>query len=71
MVVTDETGKEPVVILPFDVYESLMGSDNKPQPEVKPVPTAPPRIDTVMKDEISLEERFYVETPEGQENRSL
>ena len=59
MVVTDGTGKEPVVVLPFEVYEALMeGGEVK-----KPVNTPAPDV------EISLEERFYVEPLEDQENR--
>ena len=59
MVVTDDTGKEPVVVLPFEVYEALMeGGEVK-----KPVKAPEPEV------EISLEERFYVEPLEDQENR--
>jgi hypothetical protein len=74
LVVTDEAGKQPLVVLPFDMYEALMEGDGHASrdtrhatPTKEPVPV--PRMEQLAKEEISLEERFYVETPEDQENR--
>jgi len=75
LVVTDETGKEPVVVLPLEVYEALMEGESKPTPIREPLPTPvsspipSPREEQSPKVEISLEERFYVEALEDQENR--
>ena len=56
MIVTDQAGKSPLVVLPFEVYEALMGEGaTKSEPKLSP--------------EISLEERFYIEPLEDQENR--
>ena len=58
MVVTDEAGKSPVVVLPLEVYEALTDgvSSTAPKKEV-PVLTREP----LRESEISLEERFYIE----------
>jgi hypothetical protein len=75
LVVTDEAGKEPVVVLPLEVYEALVeGGESRPapaSPTMTPIqtPESSPRMQPVTKDEISLEERFYVEALEDQENR--
>ena len=60
LVVTDAAGKEPVVVLPFEVYEALVDGGEKVEKK-RETPAAIP--------EISLEERFYVQNPEDQENR--
>ena len=66
LVVTDEGGKEPLVVLPFDMYEALMeGGESKPEIKAMKKENLAPSPDT----EISLEERFYIETLEDQENR--
>ncbi len=86
VIVTDVAGREPMVILPLEQFESLADGVDKPmsQPEARVIPfsaplaesEAPPRKDQAAihiekiaepsedDEEISLEERFYLEPVE-------
>ena len=65
LVVTDEAGKSPVVVLPLEVYEALIEGGGSAPEIFKPtgIPNSSPK-----NIEISMEERFYIEPLEDQEN---
>ncbi len=68
IVVTDPNGKDPMVVLPLEAYETLLeGAPKKREPIVVPVrdesSLAPLKvqIEPEFLAELSAEERFYVE----------
>lgn len=84
LVVTDPNGKEPMVVLPMEVYEALVegGSVATPGPAKRPVnepvvvpvrdasPVSPAKKanEPEILAELSIEERFYIEPLEDGKN---
>lgn len=84
LIVTDSNGKEPMVVLPLEVYEALVeGSQVSPpvqarrpvgEPVVVPVrdasvpPPVKPPSEPEILAELSMEERFYIEPLDDTKN---
>lgn len=64
LVVTDGQGRDPVIVLPLDVYEALIETSGNPSVRTQPVSyeQEPPEADLLA--ELSTEERFYIDATE-------
>jgi hypothetical protein len=59
IVVTDPNGKDPMVVLPLEVYEALVdGAPKRREPILTPLKV---QSEPEFLAELSAEERFYVE----------
>ncbi len=68
LIVTNTDGRDPMVILPLDQFEALAQAQEAPSIAEKMAETASPEVRSyeemmpaLKNDEISLEERFYLE----------
>ncbi len=68
LIVTDADGRDPMVILPLEQFEALAHAQEAPSLHEKKAEAASPEprvleemMPTLKNDEISLEERFYLE----------
>lgn len=69
LVVTDEAGKSPVVVLPLEVYEAMFEGASEPEPVIQPIKHQAPVSEPPKTIEITMEERFSIEPLDEQENR--
>ncbi len=68
LIVTDTDGRDPMVILPLEQFEALAHAQEAPSTAEKRPESASPQLHSLEEimpplknDEISLEERFYLE----------
>ncbi|KAA0205975.1 hypothetical protein EDM68_03850 [Candidatus Uhrbacteria bacterium] len=78
LVITDGQGKDPLIVLPLDMYEALadgqaLGAppstqEGEKEPVIIPVKEKPSPAESDLLADLSIEERFYIESLEEDKN---